>query len=83
MPNPFSSNVEVRFDAETTGNIEIRVYSVTGHLVFSDTFRASNGENRYVLRGMDNRGNRLSSGVYFLRLQSGSAVAVSKLVIAR
>jgi hypothetical protein len=56
---------------------------VTGRLVFRDKTHAADDENRYLLRGLDEHGHRLPSGVYFLRLQSQNATAVSKLVIAR
>jgi hypothetical protein len=82
-PNPFSLNARIEFQAENSGDVEILLYSVTGRLVFRDITRASRGDNRYLLHGLDANGTRLPSGVYFLRLQSGLAIADSKLVIAR
>lgn len=82
-PNPFSSHVEIRFDSPASGEIEFRVYSVAGKLVFRDKIRTLSGENRYLLRGQDSDGTRLPSGVYFLRLLSGRESAAAKLVITR
>jgi len=82
-PNPFSSHVVVGFDTDVSGDVEIRIYSVAGHLVFQDTAHASRGTNQYLHRDRDIAGRQLPSGVYFLRLRSGRASAVTKLVIAR
>ncbi len=82
-PNPFSSSVRIGFNAEYSGDVEIRLYSVTGRLVFRDTTRASRGDNSYLFHGRDAEERLLPSGVYFLRLKAGLAVADSKLVIAR
>jgi hypothetical protein len=82
-PNPLSSSASVMLDAENPGEIEVQLYSVTGRLVFRDTMRAVRGHNSYLFQGLDAQGRRLPSGIYFLRLRSGLAVANSKLVIAR
>lgn len=82
-PNPFNSTAAVIFHSESSGDVDVGIYSVTGRLIFRDETQASGGVNRYLLRGLDAEGNQLPSGVYFLRLQSSQGTAVFKLVIAR
>jgi hypothetical protein len=82
-PNPFASRTEVTFDSDVEGDVELLLYDVTGRLVFRGRKRAAHGENRYSIGVSRAGGHELPSGVYFLHLLSGSASAVSKLVITR
>jgi hypothetical protein len=44
---------------------------------------AKAGQNRVVWDGRDHEGHKLSSGVYFYRLESGTETATRKVLLLR
>jgi glycosidase len=78
-PNPFNPTTTIAYQIRTAGMVVLRVYDMLGRVVatlvdgyqnagaFTGTFDAS----------------RLSSGVYFYRLQAGSFVSTKKMVLTK
>lgn len=69
-PNPFNPSTTVTFRIETPGLVDVRVYDARGRLV--DTLvhgKLPAGVHRIPLVRTD-RGERLASGVYFVRLHA-------------
>ena len=82
-PNPFSERVDIRFNIEQPPsdrikNTESKIYNVSGKLV-----KKFNRESSMAWDGTDNSGNRLPSGVYFLKFQAGDYSATEKLLLIR
>lgn len=74
-PMPVSNQVILDFTAKTTGDIAIQVFGVSGQLVQKQDFTAELGNNKIE---MDLSG--LSSGMYFLQLNTIEGVIATKLV---
>lgn len=78
-PNPFNPATTIAFDLRSAGDVTLRVFDVLGRVVatlvqgyrpagsYTQTFDAT----------------RLSSGVYFYRLQSGSFVSTKKMIVTK
>ena len=84
FPNPFNPSTEIRFRLEQPLKIELAVYNVLGHKVktlASGSF--SGGEHAVVWNGRDERGEPLSSGVYFYRLWAETLVQTRKMVLIK
>gem|GEM_PF-3036769 len=79
FPNPFNSTTTIQFDLPTVSLASLKVYDILGRVVavLVDE-RISPGEHtvRWEAAGMP-------SGVYVARLQAGSAVRSTKLVLLR
>ena len=74
-PNPFNPNTTIRFNLQKAANIELSLFNVLGERVSTLLNQSFNeGEHEYKLKG-----DNLSSGIYFVRLQSGENVKEIKI----
>ncbi|HMK39698.1 MAG TPA: T9SS type A sorting domain-containing protein, partial [Bacteroidota bacterium] len=78
-PNPFNPATTISYQIRTAGRVTLRVYDILGRQVASlvDGYQGAG----FYTKEFD--GSRLSSGVYFYRLQSGSFVGTKKMVLAK
>ncbi len=76
-PNPFAGTTRIRFTLPEATSVSLVLYDVLGREVrrLKDDFLEA-GEHLLVLRG-----DALSSGVYFLRMQAGREVRVQKIMV--
>jgi hypothetical protein len=83
-PNPMLDGAEIRFALPATGNVNLKIYNVKGELVKTlASGRTEAGEHTVGWNGTNGRGNRVTSGIYFLRLETQAGSAVSKLVVSK
>ncbi|MCK5115290.1 MAG: T9SS type A sorting domain-containing protein [Candidatus Aegiribacteria sp.] len=83
-PNPFSSQVTVPFTIAETGLINISVFDLSGrqiHTITSEEFAA--GAHTVSWEGTDDSGNRVTSGIYFVRIWSNDLVVTSRVVLTQ
>jgi hypothetical protein len=82
-PNPSGGAFRMFIASPQAEAVLLRVYDAAGRLVFSDRTLLRAGDNEIAFDGMDLSGRRLSSGVYFLRLDALGQSIHRKLVIVR
>jgi len=71
-PNPNRGTATIRFQLAQPGEVTLRVFDLTGRCVRTLAEGAlPAGEQTRVWDGADNRGGRLSAGVYWVRLVVG------------
>jgi minor extracellular serine protease Vpr len=78
-PNPFNPSTTIQYALPLHSNVTLSLYNTLGQKVedlVNEPQEAGYHEVRF-------EGTRLSSGVYFYRLQTGSFVNVKKLVVLR
>ncbi|MDI6807893.1 MAG: CARDB domain-containing protein [Candidatus Eisenbacteria bacterium] len=83
-PNPFSSQTTIRFDLPTSVQTSLIVYDVMGRVVrklISGVTPA--GFHAIQWDGVDERGHKVSSGVYVYRLEAHGKALSRKLVVLR
>ncbi len=83
-PNPFSSMVTVPFTLAEAGEVNISVYDLSGRQIqsiTSETFAA--GVHTVSWAGMDNNGNSVTAGVYFVRIWSRDSTVSRKVILVR
>lgn len=78
-PNPFNPATIISYEIRSAGQVTLRVYDVLGREVATlvDGYQGA-GTHTSTFDGA-----RLSSGVYFYRLQSGSFVNTKKMVLEK
>lgn len=84
-PNPASSSSRVSFSAPG-GSIRARVFDVTGKAVTDLTPNSVSGNNNLyeIDWNLDSaRGDKVSSGIYFLRITHGSETKTARIMVAR
>jgi hypothetical protein len=81
-PNPFDSRTSVQFELPARLEVSLTVYDVAGRLV-RELVTDDMPRGRHVVHWnrITNDGARVPPGVYFVRLETGSAVAAQKVVI--
>ena len=74
-PNPFNPRVAITAELVHDGAVRVSVLDVRGRevRVLHDGAAAA-GERRWIWDGRDQRGERLASGVYLVRLASGQRI---------
>jgi hypothetical protein len=80
-PNPFAALTRLRFTLPAGGAVRVRVFDPGGRLVrtLADRFMAA-GAHGVVWDGQDDAGRAVSSGVYFVKLETGSVTQTRKVV---
>jgi hypothetical protein len=80
-PNPFQSMSELAFELDQSVQSSLAIYDVAGRRVrrvYEGT--ASAGLHSVIFDGRDDQGRHLPAGVYFVRLDTGRATDVRKIV---
>jgi beta-lactamase superfamily II metal-dependent hydrolase len=84
-PNLFYPNSPVRYSAPKPGPVSIRIFDVQGHLVTTllDHVAVVPGTHSVEWDGTDANGRRVSSGVYFIRLEADGVSSVGRITLVR
>jgi hypothetical protein len=82
FPNPFRSATTIRFDLPVRADVKLRIYDVQGRLVrtLMDLEPMEPGAHERRWLGEDDEGRRVSSGVYFYKLEAGKNRQVRRIV---
>ncbi|MBU1369801.1 MAG: endonuclease [Bacteroidetes bacterium] len=75
-PNPAREQLMLSFNATRTTAAEVRLYDISGRVVFAEQFAANSGTNSHQLETA-----RLSAGFYQLVLTTADGNSVHKLII--
>jgi hypothetical protein len=83
-PNPFNPVTNISFTVPAKSHTNLSIYNIEGKLVkilMDGEFEG--GVKTVVWNGTDERGNPVSSGVYFYRLRAGGDVMTKKMVLLK
>lgn len=81
-PNPFVSSTSIAFEIPRRADVNITVYNTLGQRVRAlVSERMEPGVHRVTWDGRNAGGKRVSSGVYFYRMQADSYTTTRKLLI--
>jgi len=84
FPNPFNPSTAISFDLECPAHVTLSIYNIRGELVATVlNRRLPAGRTEILWNARDNRGNPMSSGVYFYRLAAGDAIASKKMILLK
>ena len=80
-PNPFNPNTKINFFIPEKNNIDINIYNIRGDKI-KNLFNGDieTGYHSINWDGKNDNGNKLPSGVYFLKLNYDNKFITSKLV---
>ena len=84
FPNPFNPSTEIRFDLPEEGHIELLVYNMAGQKV--RTIESGNmkpGYHSMIWNGTNDKGTRVSTGMYFYSIQTNNFQAVKKMLFLK
>jgi hypothetical protein len=83
-PNPFTTGTTIRFALPQPATVDLSVYNVLGEKVRTlVSGPAAAGHGAYTWDGRNDSGRRVTSGVYFYRLEAGKERSTRKMVILK
>jgi len=83
-PNPFNPNTMIRYDIPDKCAVKLQIFDVQGRLIKTLVDRTlSSGRYTAEWNGVNNRGHRVSSGIYFYRLKTRNWSQTKKLIMLR
>ncbi len=84
-PNPFNPSTIITFTLPQACPVRLRVYNILGQQVkeLVNTESLSAGVHRVEWHGDNTDGDKVSSGVYFYRLEAGDQVASKTMILLK
>jgi len=84
-PNPFTASTTIGYHVPAAeGKLDLAIYNVGGRVVRTVTsYQADPGAHVFIWDGTDDAGERVSSGVYFVRASLGTERAESRIVLIK
>ena len=86
-PNPFNPSTTIDYNIHSSGYVSLNVYDVMGRLVRTlvDEYKEAGNANGYSVtwNGLDNLGNKVSTGVYIYSLQAQGVSTTKKMVLMK
>jgi hypothetical protein len=84
FPNPFNPITTVRYGLAQPGRVTVRIYDIAGRLV-KTLVEAEKPAGYYTVpwAGRNDAGQRVASGVYFCRMESGAFRKTRKMVLLK
>lgn len=78
FPNPAKDVVNVQFFAETEGDYKISIFDIAGKEVMTQAKTFAEGDNNIELKT-----ERISKGIYFIKVFNENQIETSKLIIEK
>jgi hypothetical protein len=83
-PNPFNNETVIKFNLRKSAEVSLVVYNVLGQKVRTLVkARMDAGSQSVTWDTKDEKGNELSSGIYFYQLKSGEVKETKRLVLLK
>ncbi len=83
-PNPFNPTTTISYDLAEDAFVNIDIYNLRGQKIKTLVAeKMQQGEHSVDWNGQDNSGHRVSSGVYFYKLETGSTSSVKKMILLK
>jgi hypothetical protein len=80
-PNVFNSSTLISFESSESGAVGVAIYDINGKKVWSRS--VTGREGNIIWDAVDDRGTRVCSGIYFVRVRSESAEKVAKIILLK
>lgn len=83
-PNPFNPETQIKFNLNKPADVQLTVYNMLGQKVRTlvSEMKAA-GSHSVRFDGLNDRGHRLSSGMYIYQLQAGDIKETKKMMLMK
>lgn len=81
-PNPVADNSVISFNLTQNSNVKLSVYNINGQLMEALLDKTMKKGNHQISWNTTNySGEKLTSGIYLLKLETGNTVKISKVIV--
>jgi predicted glutamine amidotransferase len=83
-PNPFIDETSIIVKLTSDSNFSLTIYNVKGQKVvelFEGNRKA--GKHAFLWDGRDEKGNRVSTGIYFSKIRNGNQAVINKMLVIK
>jgi hypothetical protein len=81
-PNPFREKLQIEFDLNKAQKVMVSIYNIKGQLVKRlNPGYGNKGTNTYSWDGLSDNGKRAKSGIYLVKVETGSGRVTKPVVI--
>jgi len=83
-PNPFNPTTTIRYQLAKSSQVQITIYNINGQIVRKVVNEEQNaGSHSVEWNGINETGNKVASGIYFVRMKTGDFNKVRKMTLIR
>jgi len=83
-PNPFNPSTTIQYDVPQISDVSLVIYNTLGQRIRTLVNKSQNvGVYQVVWDGLNETGERVSSGVYVYRFEAGSFAEIKKMVLLK
>lgn len=83
-PNPFNASTSIRYNVAGKEPVSLAIYNLKGQKVKQLVSETKNPGNHLIeWDGTDNKGDKLASGIYHLRMESGAARSTKRITLIK
>ena len=83
-PNPFNPETRISLTLPNDSNVRLEVFNVKGQKVKTLLNQNMNkGNHNVIWNGSDDNGSKVSSGIYFYRVNAGELSATKKMILIK
>ena len=85
-PNPFNPVTNISFSVESPSLVNIKIYNIKGQVVrnlYEENIAKTNCKHSLVWNGKDDAGQRVSSGIYFVKMKVGESHFTQKVIMQK
>ena len=84
FPNPFNSSTTIRYELPLPSEVQINIFDITGRLIKTLIDREFQAGSFIIdWNGEDSRNEKVSSGVYFYRIDAGGFSKSIKMILIK
>ncbi len=84
FPNPFNPKTTITFDLPQEMEVKLNVFDINGRLVQTlNRSKLRAGNYSFDWEGTDQFGMKVTSGVYFIRIDAGSFKDIKKTLLVK
>jgi hypothetical protein len=83
-PNPFNPETAIKYSIAQSGKVSVKIFSITGKEIITLVDKEMPaGSYEVKWNGKDNAGSLVASGVYLVKLSSGSFIQTKKMMFLK
>jgi len=84
-PNPFNPTTQIIYNLPKSGKVTIEIFNILGQRVkiLVDNSFQQMGSHKVIWNAVDERGQKLSTGIYFYRLRTNDFIQSKKMILVR